>query len=352
MREFGSEFNIDYARDYYFDNLAKSRPYFSYTRSGREAIALAAEAMGQGVVLIPAYCCWSMELPFEKSGWQVEYYRLNEDLSVDLAFLAQQMDKFAPKAVLVMNYFGFVPTDDVVSFVKKHSPESYVIEDFTQCLFWVDQQLNPAVDAYVASIRKSVGVPDGGLIMSSLPLKTVLLKKEDTLFSSLHRIAGREKTCYGYSADAELKAGFRDLQGKAGTDIKENYGLYQISEEARSVVEHTIVDNVRYARQANYAHLYSMIADCGGLKVLFEPSDNNKAPFMMIVLSENRDEFQKALAQKGVYAQLLWPLKDKAKALCPVSKKMEEQMLAIPIDQRYNWDDIEEIGNIIKEVLA
>ena len=83
MREFGSEFEIEYARDYYFDDLCKLKEHHAFTRSGREAIGLAATEIEKGVVLIPAYCCWSMELPFEEAGFTVEYYRLNEDLSFD-----------------------------------------------------------------------------------------------------------------------------------------------------------------------------------------------------------------------------------------------------------------------------
>ena len=59
MREYGSEFEIEFARDCYFDNLRKLVPYTALTRSGREAIGLIAHTIKSGVVLMPAYCCWS-----------------------------------------------------------------------------------------------------------------------------------------------------------------------------------------------------------------------------------------------------------------------------------------------------
>lgn len=352
MREFGSEFEIEYARDYYFDDLCTLKENHAFTRSGREAIGLAARAIESGVVLMPAYCCWSMELPFEEAGFTVEYYRLNENLSVDMDFLSKHIKKYAPKAVLVMNYFGFAPTKVVVDLVKGIDASIKVIEDFTQSLFCLKENYNPKVDAYVASIRKSVGVPDGGFIVTSLPIDSSLLKDgKDTPFVSEHITAGREKMRYRYTNNADDKASFRDKQGVAGKDIKENYGLYRISDEAKSVVEHTIVDNVRVARYNNYKNLYELIKDIKGIRVLFAPSENNHAPFAMIIFVDKRSDVQAAMAKVGVYAQVLWPLKERAKEICKVSKYMEEHMLAIPIDQRYFYDDIIEMGERIKNTV-
>lgn len=352
MREFGSEFEIEYARDYYFDDLCALKENHAFTRSGREAIGLAACAIEKGIVLMPAYCCWSMELPFEEAGFTVEYYRLNENLSVDMDYLGEQIKKYAPKAVLVMNYFGFVPTNEVVDLIKGMDDSIKVIEDFTQSLFCLKENYNPKVDAYVASIRKSVGVPDGGIIVTSLSINdSVLQDGKHTPFVSVHIVAGREKMRYRYTGKADDKASFREKQGIAGRDIKDNYGLYHISEEAKSVVEHTIVDNVRVARYNNYKNLYDAIKDIKDIRVMFAPSAYNQAPFSMIICAENRSEVQTAMAKVGVYAQVLWPLKDRAKEICSVSKYMEEHMLAIPIDQRYFYDDIMEMGERINSVL-
>lgn len=352
MREFGSEFEISYARDYYFDDICKLKECHAFTRSGREAIGLAAHAIEKGIVLMPAYCCWSMELPFEEEGFTVEYYRLNDDLSVDMEFLCEQIKRFAPKAVLVMNYYGFVPTTDVIRLIKSNDNSIKVIEDFTQSLFCLKENFDPMVDAYVASMRKSMGVPDGGVIITSLSINADKLKDgSETLFVSEHIVAGREKMKYRYTGNADDKASFRERQGIAGKDIKENYGLFKISDEAKSVVEHTIVDTVRVARFNNYKNLYEAIKDLQTLKVLFAPSESNQAPFTMVVCADNRNEAQAAMAKMGVYAQVLWPLKDKAKEICSISRFMEEHMLAIPIDQRYFYDDIMEMGERIKKVI-
>ena len=80
MREYGSEFEIGYLPDSYFQRASQLFPFSAFTRSGREAIGLAIEGITPGVALLPAYCCWSMALPFQAAGWKVAYYPLKEEL--------------------------------------------------------------------------------------------------------------------------------------------------------------------------------------------------------------------------------------------------------------------------------
>ena len=349
MREYGSEFEIGYLPDSYFQRVSQLLPFSAFTRSGREAIGLAIEGINPGVALLPAYCCWSMALPFQVAGWKVVYYPLKKDLSVDCGKLEVLVKNENPSIVLVMDYYGYTPTGDAINTIKAIDSSILIIEDFTQCLFSLEKKFNSDVDCYVASIRKSIGVPDGGVVISKKPLAVELLSEETTPFVSHHLQAGIKKKQYGYSAQSEDKQSFRELQAAAGAEIKADYHLYKISLEAMAILAHTDVETVKFARRKNYEHLYEMIKNNPHFDILFAPGEN-EAPFMLIVNTPKRDELQKAFAQKGVYCQVIWPLTEEAKAICPVSNSMEETMLAIPIDQRYGYDDIEEIGQRINSV--
>jgi hypothetical protein len=57
------------------------------------------------------------------------------------------------------------------------------------------------------------------------------------------------------------------------------------------------------------------------------------------------------VAEKGVCSPVVWRIADEAIAIRPVSARMADKMLSIPIDQRYNYDDIEDIASIILSVL-
>lgn len=349
MREYGSEFEIGYLPNTYFQRIAGKLPYSAFTRSGREAIGLAIEGLEAGVALLPAYCCWSMALPFQAAGWKIAYYPLEQGLGVDCVKLKTLVEEFNPSIVFVMDCFGFTPADKAIKIIKESNEHILIIEDFTQCLFSLEDKWNSEVDFYVASIRKSMGVPDGGVVLSKRPLMIERLSADRTPFVTHHIDAGIKKKRYAYSALSEDKQIFRELQATAGEEIHNDYHLYKISSEAEAILAHTDVETVKYARRKNYEHLYDLIKDNKNFSVLFAP-EKNEAPFMFIINSPRRDELQKAFAQKGVYCQVIWPLSEEAKRICPVSKFMEETMLAIPIDQRYNYDDIEEIGQRINSV--
>lgn len=350
MREYGSEFEIGYLPDSYFQGLAQSMPYSAFTRSGREAIGLGIAGIVPGVALLPAYCCWSMVLPFEAAGWGVEYYPLNQDLTANVNALVSRIREVKPSVVMVMDYYGFAPTQSAVKAIKLVDESIVVIEDFTQCLFWLPEKWNPNVDCYVASIRKSIGVPDGGLVLSKRSLDMGMLSLEKSPFVEHHLVAGVLKKRFVYSSDQSEKQEFRCLQSTAGAEIKSDYHLYKISPESLAILEHTDTDTVKYARRKNYGHLYDLLKGNPCFDTLFSLG-SNPAPFMYVVKSKRRDALQAEFAKKGVFCQVIWPLAERARSICPVSKEMEETMLAIPIDQRYGYDDIEEIGQRINSVV-
>ena len=107
---------------------------------------------------------------------------------------------------------------------------------------------------------------------------------------------------------------------------------------------------IRYARQQNMKHILDFL----GGKVESIPGIErclNGAPFSLPILVKNRDEVQQKLAKRGVYAPVLWPICDEARSICPASARMADEMLSIPIDQRYNYDDIEDIAKIVLETV-
>ena len=349
MREFGSTFEIEVLPDMYFRNMTSLMSYSAFTRSGREAIGLALASLSPGKVLLPAYCCWSMSMPFEVAGWHISYYPVNEDLTVDMPSLSALLKEQTPQMVLLVDYFGYASTNEAVQLIKNFDPSILIMEDFTHYLFCLNEKMNPLVDCYVASIRKSVGVPDGGVVLTSFPIKMNSVSDDRTQFVSKHLAAGVLKKKYMYSADDSMKVFYRGLQAEAGSEIKNDYNLYKISSESEAILSTLNVDAVKYARKSNYEHLYSVVKDNPYFDVLFAPGDN-QSPFMFVVKSKQRDLLQQSLAKLGVYCQVIWPVSDDAKSVCPIAKEMEETMLAIPIDQRYGYYDIEEMGQRINSI--
>ena len=355
MREYGSEHPAIVLPDGYFESLSDLEREIMYLRSGREALLMAGIAAcnkKEKIILFPAYCCWSMSAPFEKVGYKVVYYRLNEDLTVDLDYLKELMGRVKADAILTMNYYGSAKTDDAVRLAKENGLG--VIEDFSHCTFSLKQIFNPEVDIYVSSIRKSVGVCDGSIILSKEKMPEQYIQEEVKDFADKRFVAQTDKRHYTWSKDQEKKQEFLGTIRECEGIIDEFTAVRPISERAKKMLAQVNGEEIAYARRENMKHLWNQLnGNVGmvpGLDRSFEKEGSS--PFSLPILVENRDEVQGKLARRGVYTQWLWPLCDEAMAVCPVSKEMNEKMLSVPIDQRFSWDDIEDIANIIIEVVS
>ena len=353
MREYGSEHSAIILPDGYFEKLNELGREVLYLRSGREALLLTAIAAcdsKEKVILFPSYCCWSMSAPFEKAGWKIVYYRLNRDLTVEVEYLQQLLNIYNPQAVLTMNFYGSACTDEAVKAVKEFDTNIQVIEDFSHCTFSIKNIFNPLVDMYVSSIRKSVGVCDGSVILSKLPMPMQYIQEEVKDFADKRYVAQIAKAHYVWNKNQETKQFFLDTIRECEGLINGFNAVRPISDCAMKMLQMINGAEIVYARRENMKHLWTLldgkIEMIPGLERCFDG-----APFSLPILVDNRDEVQSTLARRGLYTQLLWPICEEAQSICPVSKMMDSRMLSVPIDQRYSWDDIEEMASIIINVV-
>ena len=352
MREFGSEHPSVVLPDGYFDSLSVLGREICYLRSGREAllaVALDCKEDANPVLLMPAYCCWSMSAPFEKAGWKVVYYRLNKDLTIDMSHMDMLLEEYHPSAVLTMNFFGIASTRDAISHIKSSDSSTIVIEDFSHSTFSIKDIFDDQVDYYVSSIRKSVGVCDGSIILSRKKLG-VQADPYIEEFSVSRINAQTLKGQYYFSKSEEDKAAFLSML-KNGEEVLNQFdAVHEISPMATKMLGLINGEAIAYARRENMRHLVSLLK--GGVRM---PENIHLsyagAPFSLPIIVNDQALVQKKLAENGVYAAVLWPLSDKAGSVCKNSLYFSEHMLSIPIDQRYSWDDIEDVANIILKVV-
>lgn len=353
MREYGSEHPALVLPDGYFESLGEFGREVLYLRSGREALLLTAISVfdtEKKTILFPAYCCWSMSAPFERTGWKIVYYRLKEDLTVDTGYLEQLLKTYKPQAILTMNFYGSASTSAAVRRVKEYDEKIVVIEDFSHCTFSIKQIHNPQVDIYVSSIRKSIGVCDGSIILSKLLLKKDNIQSEQKDFADKRFVAQTEKKRYGWSNDQKMKQEFLSSIRECEGIINEFDAVRPISERAMKMFALVNGEEIAYARRENMKHMMELLRD----KVRMVPGVERSlegAPFSLPILVKNRNVVQGKLADTGVYAPVLWPICKEAQHVCAVSKTMGEQMLSIPIDQRYDWNDMELIAERILKIL-
>lgn len=354
-REFGSAFPLEEVPDNYFMKLEQQFKNHAYLTTGRGALMLVGQSIqtSNKHIYIPAYSCESMVKPFKDCGWKVDYYQLNPNLTISEKFV-KDVAKAEEKgfAVLAMNYFGVAGTRPMVDKLKVQRPDIIIVEDFTHCLFNLNGIYNEKVDYYVGSIRKLLGVADGAIVLTNLSLNEPKEGVESSFVTKRLR-ALKEKADYTTEKTEAKKEEFRGLLAEAEHEIDENISTERMSGRSKQVLDALSVGGAFLRRRTNLQHLYDIVKDVDGIIFPFpEEVSLDNAYFMLPILVSKRDEVQRAFAQQGLYTQLLWPLSEEAREACPVAVKMEHEMLAIPIDQRYDYDDIEDIGHIIKSVLS
>ena len=354
MREYGSEHPAIILPDGYFENLKKYGREMTYLRTGREALLFAScncKPGKEAVILCPAYSCWSMIAPFEYSGWRVVYYRLNPDLTIDEDYLEKLLSAVKPDAVLTMNYYGSASTVSAVQAVKAFNEEIIVIEDFSHSTFCLDWIYNELVDFYVTSIRKSIGVCDGALVLSKKPTNKHYIDADAPDFGEIRLGAQRRKGRYEVTKSLDEKDVFLAELRQGEAMIDKLSGVHPISDVSMKMLETINGEEIAFARRENMKHLWNLL-QCEvkmipGLEKSFRGS-----PFSLPILVDNRDDVQKKLAKKGVYAPVLWPIDDVARRVCENSAYVSDHMLSLPIDQRYDWDDIEDIARVVLSVCS
>ncbi len=401
MFEIGSEFHYEEINDRenllsVFERTAeKAQRHTEFLRCGRDAIGFVADDIiagaegvsadagneGRYIVFMPALSCDSMVRPFEARNFEVCYYKLSENLFVNEEDLLNKMKEADESpdgqnlTVLLMNFYGTADIQKTAEKVREMFPKAVLIEDVTHIIMEPERYIRKGncVNYLVGSIRKWLGIPDGAVAFSDGEFLMGALTGESD-FTELRRIALSEKAEYLKNGDPELKVHFRKLLSDAEDSLMDGLDPYIMSDESAEYLENIDALTICEKRYNNYHNLYSMLKANPLYDKAFrllpecEKGEGASTPFMLPIIldidfmrrsaiteegkSITRDEFEKMLAQKGIYAPVLWPISKEAAKACSVSKNFSENMLAFWIDQRYDRFHMERINEVLSEELS
>ena len=310
-------------------------------RSGRDTLKAIAREYEPSVALLPALACDSMVHPFELYGHEIQYYKLNEDYSIDLTSLKI---RHGTHLFLYGDYFGKPAIQDEELEKLREHENIIFIEDRTHNLIW-ERRYSFQPDYIMASLRKWLSVPDGGLLWGEItkPLGN------DTSFSNTRLKAQCMRHEFLACGDESIKTEYRKIFSTVSNLMDEDEPS-AMSAYAYALAMDTDWDWVKNVRQQNAETLISILSaspyisfiqDKPGVSDLF-------VPFTV----PNRDEVQRRLSAEGIFNTIIWPLMDEQKEACAVAKYTEENMLAAPCDQRYSVEDMKTIGAEIVRVIA
>lgn len=291
--------------------------------NGRNALRLLLRASGVKRLHIPLFSCPAVVPAIRAEGVEVAYYRLTAEL--------EPLDLPAPtanEAVLFINYFGLKEAT-----VRRYAAEyDNAIVDQCQALFAAPL---PGLGS-IYSPRKFVGVADGGYLYSrvEVPATLDMDSSTDRYLPCLQRLdAGAPKA---FAAYQKVEAALSQQQPAL------------MSRLTRSILASIDYDAISRRRRENYALLHARLA---GLNRFSEALAGEAVPMVYPFLTETQG-LREYLIRHGIYVARYWPDPDGLLPPDPVSQTVSQQLLPLPIDQRYGASEMQRVAELVTAYLS
>jgi len=356
LKEIGSNF-FEYSL--YNNNLSekiwwqKDEFYKQYFKSGRNAIKAFCQLFNHSKrkVLLPAYTCETVVQPFMDENWEIQYYEINKDLSINIESIRNILKNFECDVLYCQSYFGFPTHLNAKSFFTELKKQGIVIvEDITQSVL-TENRLEIA-DYYIASLRKFLAIPDGGVLIAHKKIQELKVLDADINITDVALNAFKLKETYFRKGNIELKEEFRSRYVELNKLISVNDGLYAISPISYKIFNSADYKWIVNCRFLNYKYLFENLSDLEFLTPILELKNESEVPlFFPLYLSDkvDRKEFQGYMAEDSIYCPIIWPIPSGLDLHSETSEYIYKHIICIPIDQRYDMNDMSRVVEKIRK---
>ncbi len=315
MREIGGYFELELAqKEEYHANAIK-------LNSGRNALKYILKAQKFKKIFIPSFICNSLVEPLVDLNIEYEFYNINEAFEV-----IQNISLADEEKILYINYFG-LKNKYIDVLVTKYGKS--LIIDNTQAFF---EKPFKNIDT-IYSPRKFFGVSDGGYLYTNHILSENF-KKDHSCKTSLQLFGRIDK-------DA---SSFYDRYQKTEQRLT-NQPLKSMSRLTSRILESIDYDSVKMKREENFNYLHNQLKDINKLQI---DTESLSIPFVYPFMSDDiqlRDE----LISNKIYVAKYWNEVLTRKNTSSMEYDFVNKIIPLPIDQRYNLEDMKRMVDIIKK---
>lgn len=346
MKEFGSDFHYIApaigANNTLFDFYPRANLY----ADGRQALIHLYKTQGWERIWVPQYFCYDVMESLRQVGLELVFYTDWPEYNGDSKTLEaiQKKGLFrATDAVLRVNYYG----SRAYRRTEKLAVAA-VMEDHTHDLIggWA---LNSHADWCIASLRKTLPIPEGGILWSPVGLK---LPKPPAKLDENERVAATRweamklKSRYLAGEDVE-KASFR--AGYVDTEpFFDTAPVCALDEGSKEYLRSFDIQDWYKRKRENWEILRDIKKE--SVRVL-GLENYGCYPFSLVLVFDfqtDRDRVRKALIEHQIYPTILWnvPAPTEGEIF-----KFSRGMISIHCDARYTREDIVTMKSIIESVL-
>lgn len=294
-------------------------------QSGRAALRAALESAGIKRIHIPDYICNAVVQAIADAGVLAEGYRLDDSLYPKTSPDVLEREC----AFLYVNYFGLCQEN--VDRLLQYFPRNQLIIDNSQAL--LAQPGNAMATIY--SVRKYVGVPDGGLLAAP-DLGITMPENEDT--KSIDRMRPLlVRTAYS------ARNGYLDYveSEKTLTDTKP----LRISRLTNRLMRSIDMNTVTRRRRENFFELARHLDKHNVRKWTI---DNDSVPLCYpLLLDWDVTKLKETLHGEHIFVPSYWPEAKARTTFNSIEYNLTQRCLFVPCDQRYTISQITELAEQI-----
>lgn len=317
MKFIGGHFELE------LKNGKEYHPNALALNSGRNSLLYVLKAKHIQTLYLPRYICQSVIDTVESEKVSINFYDVGNDFSPKINHFNFKANEF----LLYVNYFG-LGENNIDSLIAK---TSNIMIDNTQAFFSPPRK---GIDTFY-SPRKFFGVPDGGYLYTDRPLN-LFLEEEASTHRSSHLLLRIEK-------DFQMSQRLYERH----EDTIDRLTLKKMSKLTSRILKSIDYKAVLERRLRNMKLYNNHLASVNDLSV-----PNTVAPLIYPLYLKGRgDDIRQSLKKKGIIVTRYW-----ANAFSRLSPDSFEDSLAtdligLPIDQRYNDEDILYVSKTITSLL-
>ena len=307
MREIGGYFELD---KYSMPMLHEGAIALN---CGRNTLAYLIEAKRIEKIKVPKFLCDTVREVCEKEKISISFYSITRD------FLPEELTLEADEWLYLVNFYGQLDNDTIRGYVEKYER---VIVDHAQAYFQMPLE---NVDT-LYTCRKFFGVADGGILYTDTKLDREI--PQDESFDRMGFVLGRfERSASEFYAEAASNNDFfADEPIKLMSKLTENL-LHGIDYEA-----------VKQKRTRNFEILHEAFGKINPLKLTVP-----QGAFMYPLYLEKGGEIRRKLQAKKIFIPTLWPDVFEHCDESELEYDYAKNILPIPVDQRYDEEDMKYI---------
>lgn len=271
-------------------------------------------------VYIPYYTCDVILEPLHKQGIEYAFYHINLDFEI-IDEILPQIDE----AILYINYYG-LKQRYVEKLAERYGKQ--LIVDNTQAFF---AKPIDGIDTFY-TCRKFFGVPDGAYLYTDKLLDENL--EQDVSYKRMSFLLKR--------IDLGAETGYADFREQSHLLIGQP--MKHMSKLTERLMQSIDYEKAAQYRMRNFCILHDSLKKSNRIKIT---PDDNAVPMVYPYYSDT-EKLREYLIGNKIFVARYWPNVLEWCQSEDLEHQMSENLVFLPIDQRYNEIVMDKIINLIK----